>query len=413
MKIAVIVQGRFHAFDLARALMAEGHEVTVLTNYPVWATKRFGLPPGIIPRFFGVWAASKSSPWLHRMFGKWAAREIQKSSYDLVHAFTGVAEESIRARSTDTLHFIVRGSAHIRVQDEILRDEAARCGVPIEHPTPWMIAREQREYEICDRIVVLSSFALQSFLQMGVDPAKMICIPLGVDVKRFRADAEAIAARRRRILSGEPLRVLYTGNLQFQKGLRDLIQITQTLRTENFRFQLIGTVTPEAKALVSQFPNTVELVPRQPQNDLPRWYAGADLYIFPTIQDGFAVVLTQASASGLPILTTTNCAGPDMVEEGVSGWVLPIRDPEAFVEKLRWCDRNREQLAEMIELAHGRFRARDWSDVARGLGAAYTKARQELRPPAMSRDTTLAKNCDIALAKNGDVTLTKNSEFNG
>ena len=44
MKIAIVVQGRFHAFHLARALLDRGSDVTVLTNYPKWAAARFGLP---------------------------------------------------------------------------------------------------------------------------------------------------------------------------------------------------------------------------------------------------------------------------------------------------------------------------------------------------------------------------------
>ncbi|MDP9171204.1 MAG: glycosyltransferase family 4 protein, partial [Acidobacteriota bacterium] len=388
MKIAVIVHGRFHAFDLARALLAEGHDVVVLTNYPVWATKRFGLPGSrvrsfwlngvvarIIPRLFGRRMERRLAPFLHKSFGRWAAREIHRNVYDLVHGFSGVAEESIRARGKGTLHFIVRGSAHIRVQDRLLAEEAARCGVSIERPSPWMIDREEREYRICDRIVVLSSFALKSFVREGVDPAKLICIPLGVDVKRFRSTPESLAERCRRVLAGGPLKVLYTGNLQFRKGLQDIVHITQTLKDENFRFQMVGTVTDEAQAMVAKLPATVELIPRQPQNSLPQWYAGADLYMLPTIEDGFAVVLTQASANGLPILTTPNCAGPDMVQDGLSGWVLPIRDPAAFVEKLRWCESHRPELVEMIQRVHNQFQPRDWRDVAKDLQEAYLEAR--------------------------------------
>src|SRR5205823_1798152 len=89
-----------------------------------------------------------------------------------------------------------------------------------------------------------------------------------------------------------------------------------------------------------------------------------DVFVFPTIEDGYAVVLAQAAASGLPILTTVNCSGPDLVRENETGWVLPIRCPGSFVDRLRWCLAHRSELATMVGAAYDDFRPRDWSDVA-------------------------------------------------
>jgi glycosyltransferase involved in cell wall biosynthesis len=75
-------------------------------------------------------------------------------------------------------------------------------------------------------------------------------------------------------------------------------------------------------------------------------------------------VLAQAQAAGLPVLTTTNCAGPDFVFEGETGWILPIRDPRAFVERLRQCGQNRESLAANVRAVHEKFLPRDWKQVA-------------------------------------------------
>jgi glycosyltransferase involved in cell wall biosynthesis len=88
------------------------------------------------------------------------------------------------------------------------------------------------------------------------------------------------------------------------------------------------------------------------------------LFIFPTLEDGFAVVLAQAAMSGLPILTTPNCAGTDLVKEGQTGFVLPIRSSASFVEKLQWCDMHRVELAAMVRRVASDFRPRDWSHVA-------------------------------------------------
>src|SRR5580698_4180565 len=108
MKIAIVVQGRFHAFDLARALIARGHAVTVFTNYPRWAVKRFGLSADCVRSFWfhgilsklGSWIQGRAlrfepERWLHPMFGRWVASQLVKETWDVVHGWSGISEEHL------------------------------------------------------------------------------------------------------------------------------------------------------------------------------------------------------------------------------------------------------------------------------------------------------------------------------
>ena len=76
------------------------------------------------------------------------------------------------------------------------------------------------------------------------------------------------------------------------------------------------------------------------------------------------MVLLEAQANALPLLTTANCAGPDLVSSGRNGWILPIRDPDAFVARLRWADENRAELADMVRYIHRNCQLRTWDQVA-------------------------------------------------
>jgi glycosyltransferase involved in cell wall biosynthesis len=105
-------------------------------------------------------------------------------------------------------------------------------------------------------------------------------------------------------------------------------------------------------------------IPAQPQNALPGFYSEGDLFMLPTIEDGFPFVLAQASAACLPILTTPNGAGADLVQEQKNGWVLPARSPVAFIERLRWCDAHRKELVELVRWMHNAFVPRGWEAVA-------------------------------------------------
>ncbi|MGA3073012.1 MAG: glycosyltransferase family 4 protein [Bryobacteraceae bacterium] len=377
MKIAIAVHGRFHAFDLARDL-SRRHNVTVFTNYPKWAAARFGLSPAQVRSFWAHGVASRVAWWLHenlsvpypeaflhRLFGRWAAARIGREPWDVVHCFSGVSEEILRANSGHTaLRMMVRGSAHIRTQARLLEEEELRTRTRMDRPSRWILAREEREYALADRILVLSRFAWDSFVAEGVSPERLSLLPLGALLDHFRPPLETVEARCARILSGEPLRVLFVGALSFQKGLLDMASLLRTPGNRRFRFRFVGPVSRETRSLVASLHPMAEFVPKQPQHDLPASYAWGDLFAFPTIQDGFAVVLTQAAAAALPILTTTNCCGPDLIREGQTGWVLPIRSPQAFIERLHWCDSHREELAEIVRRIYHQFQPRTWADVA-------------------------------------------------
>jgi glycosyltransferase involved in cell wall biosynthesis len=124
-------------------------------------------------------------------------------------------------------------------------------------------------------------------------------------------------------------------------------------------------VLPECAEFVRSASATATVQAAVPEQQLPAIYAWGDVFLLPTIEDGFAVVLAQAQAAGLPILCTTNCGGPDIIASGGKGWIVPIRSPEQIIARLLWCDANRAELADMTEHLHEHPPQRNWDDVAR------------------------------------------------
>ncbi len=319
-----------------------------------------------------------SSEWLesplHRMFGRWAARQLKSRDYDVVHLWSGVAEESLlflAASKPQQLTVVVRGSAHIRKQRELLLDEQRRAGVPMEVPSLWRVAREEREYGLASAVCTISSFAYHTFLSAGMPAERLILAPLGVDVGAFRPSPADIEARIKRILSERPLRVLTVGTLSFRKGALDYQNVVEALPGD-FRIRFVGTFSHECRAVAARLRGQVEFIERKPQSELPIQYNWADVFFFPTIEDGFAAVLAQAHAAGLPIITTHNSCGSDLIEHGETGWLTPARDSEAMSEHLLWCHHHRGRLAEMCRVINDRPRIRSWDDMARDYLAAVT-----------------------------------------
>ena len=379
LKIAIVVPGRFDSCELARSLTERGQEVTLFTNYPKWAVERFGISSYDARSFWVHGVLFRANWWLHRrfgvtypekqfnqIFGRWAAYALKRGGpWDVIQVWSGVAEEVLlELKPTGAFIQLIRGSSHVRTQSRLLEDEKKRTGVSLDRPSPWIIAREEREYAMAEQILVESSFSYNSFLAEGVPPNKIKFIPPGTEMSSFRPLQEIVDARCRRILSGEPLRILYVGAQSFRKGFFDTAKIIHRMDAARFQFRFVGPMTAEVRSMALPLRSRAEFVPPQPQGQLGIWYAWGDIFIFPTIEDGYAVVLAQARAAALPILTTTNCAGPDLAKVSKGIWVLPIRSPEAFVEKLQWCDQHRTELAQLVRERYENDKLRTWAEAA-------------------------------------------------
>jgi glycosyltransferase involved in cell wall biosynthesis len=387
LKIAILVHGRFHAFDLARELLRRGHDVTLFTNYPHFAVRRFGVPPErvrsyrahglgsrLLGRLFPGGLGGRVEQLTNSVFGRWAARQVARSSWDVVVAFSGIAEPAFAALGGRALRVLQRGSSHIRVQRRLLDEEEARTGRPIDKPSDWIIAREEREYRLADTIHVLSGFAYQSFVEQGVDPGKLYRLGLGVDTRQFRASEAVMAERCRRLRAGGPLRVLNVGTFSCRKGAADFEEVIRRLGRGRFAFRFVGPVAWDARPYQHRLTGVAKFVGRRPQHQLPTEYAWGDVFVLPTVEDGFAMVLPQSLAAGVPVIVTPNCAGPDLLREGETGWIVPARQPSTIIDRLRWCDQHRDELARIACQAHATWQPPDWAETARQAEEAFREA---------------------------------------
>jgi glycosyltransferase involved in cell wall biosynthesis len=222
-----------------------------------------------------------------------------------------------------------------------------------------------REYDQADVIQVMCDFAVQSFLEEGTGPSRLYRLPLGVEIRRFQAGPEVLDARCKRILSGGPLHVLNVGTFGHRKGAFDWEKAIAQLPESRFEFRFVGSIAPDAKDVAARIAKRVEFKAKLPQHDLPQEYVWGDVFALPTLEDGFALVLTQALAAGLPIISTPNCSGPDLIGTSGGGWIIPIRSPEALVEKLCWLDAHREELAAAVRQICKTPGYIDWAESAK------------------------------------------------
>lgn len=232
---------------------------------------------------------------------------------------------------------------HVDAWQSIMNEEYARFGKGARSFnslfSPSLVRRMKREYEEADFIVVPSAAAERSFIERGVPENKMIRIPFGVDVSLFHpADS----------FEESPFRVLFAGRLELLKGVHYLLQAWSELKLAGAELWLIGPVLPEIRPFLTRYGSPqIRVIGEVPRSEMPEYYRQAHALVFPSLNDGFGLVMLEAMASALPVIATENSGGPDAIEDNVNGFIIPIRDVEAMKEKIHWLYRHQERSKEM------------------------------------------------------------------
>jgi glycosyltransferase involved in cell wall biosynthesis len=99
----------------------------------------------------------------------------------------------------------------------------------------------------------------------------------------------------------------------------------------------------------------------------------ADVYVLPSLAEGFGQSILEAMSCGVPVITTPNTCGPDLITEGREGFIVPIRDAEAIAAKLEWCIANRGALKEMGRAAGEAAQRLSWARFRETVRAAYCR----------------------------------------
>lgn len=168
----------------------------------------------------------------------------------------------------------------------------------------------------------------------GVEAERLRLVPEGIDVGLWNPAAEDAAAR-------EPHTVLCVARQYPRKRVADLITAFQTVhqRLPSARLVVIGD-GPEHGALQELVQQlglgaVVQLLGALPDDGAVReWYRRSAVFCLPSIQEGFGIVFLEAMASGLPVVSTTATAIPEVVPHGRAGLLVPSRDLQALAEAL-------------------------------------------------------------------------------
>jgi glycosyltransferase involved in cell wall biosynthesis len=235
-----------------------------------------------------------------------------------------------RAQEIGRPFFLDQSISHPLTNDSILQDVGRRFPHwrnGFEPRLPQLLEHEKQEYELAKRIVVASSFTKRTLVSHGVKADKILVNPYGVDLQSFHPSTLPREAT--------PFRFLFLGSISARKGVPLLIEAWRSLSLTQSELWLVGPVSTQTRKLIPDVPG-LKLVGKLPHEELPRLMRQCDALVFPSYCEGFGLVLLEALASGLPIITTEATAGPDLITDGVEGRLVRSGDLEELCEAMRW-----------------------------------------------------------------------------
>jgi glycosyltransferase involved in cell wall biosynthesis len=357
LNVIVSCSGKFHAFSLAEQLQRHGALCMLFSSYssiknPLMSrfVKRLdkeGVPPNRIVTnlcmAIGIKFFNDPFYW-NNLFDKWVARKVKKSSATIFIGWSGMALHSIRAaKRKGMLVILERGSSHIVIQNELLKKEYQYFGRKFEID-PRVIEKEFKEYIEADYISIPSDFVLDSFLKKGIPSHKLLKNNYGSvfkSVEKFKK-------------KDSKFRLLYLGTSKIRKGLIYFYEALNALNIsqDDYEVWFVGSVDKELESTIDKLKqNNWIFHGKVAQQELPKYISQCDIAIHPSIEEGLSMVIPQMMSCGIPVIATTNTGGADLIEDGVNGFIVPIRSSQKISEKIEFLYRNPESLSSMKEAA--------------------------------------------------------------
>jgi starch synthase len=249
--------------------------------------------------------------WAHHRFDSDLGRKLAElPGVELVHAFEDGALATFRAAKRAGMKIILDvPSAHERfmeVEEKRIKPRVAQ------------------ERFLADILLAPSDFVVACLVEAGVPQQRILKIPYGVDPGTFK--------RRSAIRTDDVFRAVFVGRLGRRKGVSYLLEAWRRLALPDAELVLIGEADEEGRRLLKRYQGLYRFMGPYPKHEVHRFFQESDVFVFPSLAEGSALVTYEALASELPIITTPNSGS--VARDGIDGFLVPPRDVDAIARKL-------------------------------------------------------------------------------
>lgn len=301
--------------------------------------------------------------WRTRHFDRCVARSIEKARPDALLLFSDVGSEFTlplcQRLGIPSVLTMVHGD--VREENEILIREEAESpdyfplylgeGRSDRHELDWLHARRLRDIALADRILVPSDHIAEKLVEHGTRRERVGVVPYAADTRRFYPKTGRS--------TGQSCIFLFAGGITQRKGIKYLLKAWARIRRSDWTLQLLGALPKRLGPLADDLKiEGVEYLGRVGHAEMPSRMASADVFVFPSLFEGSAVVTYEALAAGLPTIATP--ASGTVARDGLEGFLVPPGDVDLLAHRMERLGIDPDLRSRMSAAARRRAEEYDW-----------------------------------------------------
>lgn len=307
----------------------------------------------------------------HDLDGKVAKYVLKnKSKIDGVYAYEDLALETFSTAKQHNLKCLYDlPIGYWRAMRNLLEEEREKnpewaMTLGAFYDSEKKLQRKDDELSLADKIYVASSFTKKTLEMYPGKLADIEVIPYGFPTVNRERIYDDILNRK--------IKVLFVGGLSQRKGLSYFFDAIKGLE-DKIEATVVGKGNLNECTALKEALLRVNYIPSLPHNEILNLMAKQDLFIFPSLFEGFGLVITEAMSQGTPVITTDRTCGPDIINNGIDGWVVEAGNSEAIRELLEQFISNPELLVKAGKKAMQTASQRPWTAYENELAESVNK----------------------------------------
>lgn len=227
------------------------------------------------------------------------------------------------------------------------------------------LANKEEELKLANHIIVASSFTKDSLKYYPNELNNIKVIPYGFPI----VNDNAILAKK----TNKPLKILFVGGLTQRKGIAEVFEVANHF-SKHIILTVIGNKTSNVCEELDKNLSKHHWIPSLPHHEILEQMRLHDVLLFPSVFEGFGMVISEAMSQGTPVITTFNTAGKDFIDHGKNGWLVEPGNFNSIVQIIENIIDRPEQLDQISQNAKLTAMQRPWSKYASDI-AEFTKSK--------------------------------------
>ena len=359
--------GKFHYFNIAKVLYKRNQLNKIVCGYPLIKLKNEKIPLNYVDNFSFY---NILNHFLHKLSYKNITNLIDKfdiltkkkldricSKYlENTDVFISSAQNGLetgkKVKENNKIYICDQSSANIFFENDLMDEEYKILKQKRFIRDQWFENTASQEYENSNLILVASNFIKSTFDYKF--HKKIIVNNLGINTENFYP--------LHNNKSDKFFNIVYIGSISIRKGIHYLIEAFNNFKHPNKQLHLIGShVSTDVNFFKKKLNNEKIIVYGHVDNlKLNKILNNCDVFVLPSLIEGYGMVVNQAAASGCPVIITENTGAKDFVKQNNCGLIVPIRDSKSIEEKLSALCDDRDLLKELSNNAANSSKENTW-----------------------------------------------------